>query len=80
MRCTLNLYWSAHEEDDSTTVAEYGNVHPPLKAALDARASLGEYNQMVGLVLPVTDVHWFDLQCGGGPNDCYDECDGPEDL
>jgi hypothetical protein len=75
MRYSLELYWSVDKVDDS---AEYD---PPLKAALGAGVSLGDYyQQMAGQVLPVTDVHWFDLQCGGGPNDRYDECDGPEDL
>jgi hypothetical protein len=78
MRYSLELYWGVDEVDDS---AECGNVHPPLKAALDAGVSVGDYYRLeVGRILALTDVHWFDLQCGGGPNDVYDECDGPEDL
>jgi hypothetical protein len=81
MHFTLELYWSVDEVDDSAVTAECGNVHPPLKAALDAGVYRGDYYlQMVRAILSVTDVHWFDLQCGGGPNDWYDECDGPEDL
>jgi hypothetical protein len=78
MRFPLELYWSVDVVNDSV---ECGNVHPPLKTALDAGVYLGDYYRLeVGQVLPVTDVHWFDLQCGGGLDDWYDECDGPEDL